>query len=119
MNIYNPDDSDAEERRERYAKMYNATVEKEKEREYITPVYTRNAIDKYYNKNKDDINKQKRERYNEMKNDEEYKKKRKEYAQRYRLKKRGERLNKIENVLNKIKELENEELYYDCVELII
>ena len=113
--MYNPDDSDAEERRERYAKMYNATVKKE----YITPIYTRNAIDKYYSKNKDDINKQKRERYEALKNDEEYKKKRKEYAQRYRLKKRGERLNKIEKVLDKIREQESEEVYFDCLEIII
>ena len=119
-NMYNPEDSDAEERRERNSVIcMSLGTPAPTPKEYITPVYTRNAIDKYYNKNKDDINKQKRERYNALKNDEDYKKKRKEYAERYRLKKRAEKLNKIEKVLGEIREQGNEELYYDCLEIII
>jgi hypothetical protein len=133
--MYNPEDCDSEEREERrnnlcntgvtmkaeYVKPDIETTKKEQViavqiplgKEYKTAVYTRRALKKYYDKNREKLIKDRVEKHQALKNDEEYLRKRREYTISYYHRKKAERISKIEN--NPI--VEDVE-YYDCIERV-
>jgi hypothetical protein len=134
--MYNPEDCDSEEREERRNNLCNSLIKPEdvkivevtplevkepeplaNSREYKTAIYTRKALKRYYDKNREKLIKNRVEKHQMLKTDEEYLRKRREYAISYYYKKKAERLNKIENPLEEIKEEVKEE-FFDCLENI-
>ena len=82
------------------------------EKKYITAIYTRKAMKRYYEKNRDALIEYRREKHEKLKTDEDYIRKRKEYAKIYYQRKKALKQEKIEMKT----EATNEEIFYDCIE---